>query len=125
MKSTLTLLLSVSVTSTTAFSSAPPMIFRTSCFSQQYAKMNDRKLGDNNKIMISNKRRQQLGIPDGEDEYDLDKALEMNTDPLISKIISGSLIVAILVLLVVGVIVPSLTDYGEGVCSPIQSGGRC
>ena len=109
----------------TAFLSVPPRTFRTACLSQQYAKMNDRKPGDINKIMISKKRRQQLGIPDGEDEYDLDKALETNTDPLISKIISGSLIVAILLLLVVGVIVPYLTDYGEGVCSPIQNGGRC
>jgi hypothetical protein len=88
----------------------------------QYAKANQRKPGEK---IISNQRRQQLGIPDNEDEYDLDKALENNTDPLISKIIAGSLIITILGLLVVGVIIPSLTDYGEGVCSPIQNGGRC
>lgn len=74
---------------------------------------------------MSPQRRKQLGIADDEDEYDLDKALENNTDPLISKIVAGSLIVVILALLIVGVVVPSLTDYGEGVCSPIQNGGRC
>jgi len=74
---------------------------------------------------ISQKRRKQLGLNDDEDEYDLDFALRNNTDPLISKIIAGSLILVIFALLVAGVIVPSLTDYGDGVCSPIQSGGRC
>lgn len=74
---------------------------------------------------MSPQRRKQLGIADDEDEYDLDKALENNTDPLISKIVAGSLIIVILGLLIVGVVVPSLTDYGEGVCSPIQNGGRC
>lgn len=74
---------------------------------------------------ISQKRRKQLGINDDEDEYDLDFALAQNTDPLISKIIAGSLIVTLIALLVVGVVVPSLTDYGEGVCSPIQNAGRC
>ena len=91
--------------------------------SNQYSR-SERKAAEKRKI-LSSKRRQQLGIPDNEDEYDLDKALETNTDPLISKIVAGSLIVVILALLVVGVIVPSLTDYGEGVCSPIQNGGRC
>jgi hypothetical protein len=79
--------------------------------------------GSNTKL--SPQRRQKLGIADDEDEYDLDRALENNTDPLISKIVAGSLILVILGLLIVGVIVPSLTDYGEGVCSPIQNGGRC
>jgi hypothetical protein len=74
---------------------------------------------------ISDKRRKQLGIGKEEDEYDLDVALTNGTDPLISKIIAGSLILAILALLVVGVIVPSLTDYGEGVCNPITTQGRC
>ena len=74
---------------------------------------------------ISQKRRDELGIGDDEDEYDLDKALETNTDPLITKIVAGSLIVAILALLVVGVIVPVTTDYGEGVCNPMLTGGRC
>jgi len=74
---------------------------------------------------ISKERREELGIGDDEDEYDLYKALDTNTDPLITKIIAGSLIVAILGLLVVGVIVPLTTDYGEGVCNPLLTGGRC
>jgi hypothetical protein len=74
---------------------------------------------------ITSKRRNQLGIADDEDEYDLEKALENNTDPFISKLVAGSLILVLLGLLVVGVLIPSLTDYGEGVCSPIQTGGRC
>jgi hypothetical protein len=74
---------------------------------------------------ITDKRRKQLGITGDEDEYDLGVALENSTDPLISKIIAGSLILAILVLLVAGVIIPSTTDYGEGVCNPILTGGRC
>eukprot|EP01083_Nonionella_stella_P243593 848648_1 len=74
---------------------------------------------------ISNKRREQLGIPDGEREYDLDVALETNTDPLITKIIAGSFILVVIALLVVGVIIPSTADFGEGICSPIQNGGRC
>lgn len=79
--------------------------------------------GNDNKI--SPQRRKQLGIADEEDEYDLGVALSSNTDPLITKIIAGSLIVAILSLLVVGVIIPSTTDYGEGVCNPIVTQGRC
>jgi len=74
---------------------------------------------------ISKERRDQLGIGDDEDEYDLGVALNTNTDPLISKIIAGSLIVVILGLLVAGVIVPITTDYGEGVCNPLLTGGRC
>jgi hypothetical protein len=74
---------------------------------------------------ISQERRQQLGIADDEDEYDLDVALSSNTDPLISKIIAGSLIVVLLGLLVVGVVIPSLTDYGDYVCNPIKTAGRC
>ena len=74
---------------------------------------------------MTSERRQKLGISEDEDEYDLYKALENNTDPFITKVIAGSLIIAIVGLLIVGVIVPSLTDYGDGVCSPIQSGGRC
>lgn len=82
---------------------------------------------DNNIVgsSISNKRRQQLGIPDGEREYDLDVALNTNTDPLITKIIAGSFILVVIALLVVGVIIPSTADFGEGICSPIQNGGRC
>mmetsp|Transcript_35615 Transcript_35615/g.74125 ORF Transcript_35615/g.74125 Transcript_35615/m.74125 type:complete len:124 (+) Transcript_35615:73-444(+) len=74
---------------------------------------------------ISKKRRAELGISDDEDEYDLGVALENNTDPLISKIIAGSLIVTILSLLVVGLIIPLTTDYGEGVCNAALSQGRC
>jgi len=78
------------------------------------------------KKQISKKRREQLGIIEGEDEYDLDYALDNNTDPFITKIIAGSFILAILALLVFGVIVPNyLTDYGEGVCNPIRNAGRC
>ena len=65
------------------------------------------------------------GKDDDEDEYDLYFALDQNTDPLITKLIAGSLIVALLALLVVGVVIPSTTDYGEGVCNPILTGGRC
>ena len=75
--------------------------------------------------MIDSKRRRQLGIADDEDEYDLDVALNNNTDPGITKIIAGSFILVMIALLVVGLVIPSLTDYGEGVCSPIQNGGRC
>lgn len=75
--------------------------------------------------IITDKRRKQLGIPDGEDEYDLGMALRNNTDDTISKIIAGSLIVAILALLVAGIVIPATTDYGEGVCQPLLSGGRC
>ena len=52
-------------------------------------------------------------------------ALNNNTDPGITKIIAGSFILVMIALLVVGLVIPSLTDYGEGVCSPIQNGGRC
>ena len=74
---------------------------------------------------ISEKRRKQLGINPDEDEYDLSFALEQNTDPLITKLIAGSLILVLVGLLVVGVVLPSLTDYGENVCNPIRTGGRC
>ena len=74
---------------------------------------------------ISKKRRQQLGIPENEQEYDLEAALDANTDSLITKIIAGSFILVVIALLVVGIVIPSATDFGEGVCSPIQNGGRC
>jgi hypothetical protein len=74
---------------------------------------------------ISRERRDQLGINDDQDEYDLDVALEQNTDPLITKIIAGSLIVAILAGLVFGVVIPATTDYGDGLCNPLLSAGRC
>ena len=79
------------------------------------------------KSEISEKRRKHLGIADDEREYDLEVALETNTDPLITKIIAGGsfILVVIAALLAAGIVVPSLTDYGEGVCNPIRSGGRC
>eukprot|EP00567_Pseudictyota_dubia_P011678 CAMPEP_0197454838 /NCGR_PEP_ID=MMETSP1175-20131217/39020_1 /TAXON_ID=1003142 /ORGANISM="Triceratium dubium, Strain CCMP147" /LENGTH=157 /DNA_ID=CAMNT_0042988529 /DNA_START=94 /DNA_END=567 /DNA_ORIENTATION=+ len=77
------------------------------------------------KSQISQERRQQLGIGDDEDEYDLGLALAANTDDTISKVVAGSFILVMIALLVAGVVVPSLTDYGEGVCSPIQNAGRC
>ncbi|CAB9510198.1 expressed unknown protein [Seminavis robusta] len=74
---------------------------------------------------ISKKRKAELGIPDGADEYDLYEALRNNTDDTISKVVAGSFIVVMIALLVAGIVVPSLTDYGEGVCNPILTAGRC
>ena len=74
---------------------------------------------------LTKERRQQLGVGEDEDEYDLYKALETNTDPLISKIIAGSFILVMIALLVVGVVIPLTTDYGDGVCNPVLNGGRC
>eukprot|EP00986_Skeletonema_menzelii_P015664 scaffold12348_cov145-Skeletonema_menzelii.AAC.3 len=71
------------------------------------------------------KGENELGLPEDADEYDLDVALNNNTDAGITKIIAGSFILVMLALLVVGLVIPSITDYGEGVCSPIQNGGRC
>ena len=70
-------------------------------------------------------QQNELGLPEDADEYDLDVALNNNTDAGITKIIAGSFILVMLALLVVGLVIPSITDYGEGVCSPIQNGGRC
>lgn len=61
---------------------------------------------------INSNRRKQLGIADDEDEYDLDVALGANTDAGITKIIAGSFILVMIALLVVGLVIPSLTDYG-------------
>jgi hypothetical protein len=77
------------------------------------------------KKMISVSRREKLGISDDEDEYDLDVALNNNTDPFITRVIAGSFILAVIVLLVIGIIIPATTDYGEGVCQPLLTGGRC
>ena len=74
---------------------------------------------------ISDKRRRELGIADDEDEYDLDIALDNSTDPFITKVIAGSLILSISALLVAGIIIPATTDYGEGVCNALLTGGRC
>ena len=54
--------------------------------------------------MIGKKRRDELGISDDEDEYDLDVALNNNTDPFITKVIAGSFILAMIALLVVGLV---------------------
>ena len=74
---------------------------------------------------ISKERRQQLGIGDDEDEYDLGVALAQNTDDFISKVVAGSLIVTILCLLVAGIVIPATTDYGDGICNALLTGGRC
>ena len=74
---------------------------------------------------ISEKRRAELGIPEGADEYNLEEALNNNTDPFITKVIAGSLILVLGSLLVVGVIIPITADYGEGVCNPLLTAGRC
>jgi hypothetical protein len=89
------------------------------------AKAKTKAKGKETKSKLTSERRRQLGIADDEDEYDLDRALESNTDPLISKLIAGSLIVVLLGLLILGVVIPSFTDYGEGVCNPILTAGRC
>jgi hypothetical protein len=73
---------------------------------------------------LSKSRRDQLGVADDEDEYDLSVALERNTDPFITKVIAGSLIMAILAGLVFGVVIPISTDYGD-LCNPLLSAGRC
>jgi hypothetical protein len=75
-----------------------------------------------NKITVE--RRKKLGIPDNEDEYDLEMALNNNTDPFITKVIAGSLIVSIMSLLVYAIIIPATTDYGNA-CNPLLTGGRC
>ena len=54
--------------------------------------------------MIDQKRRNELGISDDEDEYDLDVALKNNTDPFITKVIAGSFILVMIALLVVGLV---------------------
>jgi hypothetical protein len=75
---------------------------------------------------LTEKRKKELGVADDEDEYDLSKALDANTDPLITKIIAGSLIFVIIGLLIVAVIVPLTTDYTDsGLCNPIVNAGRC
>ncbi|KAL3815589.1 hypothetical protein ACHAXA_001568 [Cyclostephanos tholiformis] len=53
---------------------------------------------------INKKRRKELGLPDDADEYDLDVALNNNTDAGITKIIAGSFILVMIALLVVGLV---------------------
>ena len=78
---------------------------------------------------ISDKRRKELGINDNEDEYDLDVALNNNTDPLITKIIAGSFILTMIALLTVGLIIPlsggGVSADTEGLCNPLLTAGRC
>ena len=74
---------------------------------------------------LSDKRKKELGVADDEDEYDLSQALNANTDPLITKLIAGSLIVVIIGLLVVAVIIPLTSGSGDGLCNPILNSGRC
>lgn len=76
-------------------------------------------------VKISQERRKQLGISDDEDEYDLGVALNANTDTTISKLVAGSFIVVMIALLVVGVVIPMTTDYGDGLCNPVLNAGRC
>ena len=74
---------------------------------------------------LSDKRKKELGVADDEDEYDLSQALNANTDPLISKLIAGSLILVILGLLTVAVIIPLTSETVDGLCNPILNAGRC
>ena len=53
------------------------------------------------------------------------RALDNNTDPFITKVIAGSLILSITALLVYAIAIPATTDYGEGVCNALLTGGRC
>lgn len=127
----LTILLCLSVFSTQGFTALPQRTsFITSSLTPKSAIYNTdlharKKVGGEPVGGLTNERKKQLGVQGDEDEYDLDVALEANTDPLITKIIAGAAILSILSLLVVGVVIPSLSDYGEGVCIPIQNGGRC
>ena len=74
---------------------------------------------------LSDKRKKELGVADDEDEYDLSQALNANTDPLITKLIAGSLILVILGLLTVAVIIPLTSETVDGLCNPILNAGRC
>jgi hypothetical protein len=110
------------VSPTEAFAPRPVTSTRNLVLVQAIRKSKDKEV-PNPKMTAD--RRKKLGLADDEDEYDLEFALANNTDPFISKVISGSLILAILGLLVAGVIIPATTDYGEGVCNTILTGGRC
>merc|ERR1711871_603770 len=73
----------------------------------------------------SSERRKKLGLGDeADEEYDLDKALDQNTDPLITKLIAGSLIVTLLSLVYVGLVQPAMNPV-EGLCNPLLTQGRC
>lgn len=125
MRSICALLLALAVVVSRVLSFAPKIQHSTSLQQRHETKNNRFTSSTLLRARINEKRRKQLGINDDEDEYDLYFALDQNTDPLITKLIAGSLIVVLIGLLVAGVVIPSLTDYGEGVCSPIQNAGRC
>lgn len=74
---------------------------------------------------LSDKRKKELGVADDEDEYDLSQALNANTDPLITKLIAGSLIIVMIGLLTVAVIIPLTSETVDGLCNPILNAGRC
>ena len=99
----------------------------TTTSSSSLFELHVRKIQDNEIPMkkMTSARRKKLGIADDEDEYDLGMALDNNTDPFITKVIAGSFILAMIAALVAGIIIPATTDYGEGVCNPILTGGRC
>jgi hypothetical protein len=117
----------VNLPQTLAFSPIIHSVTTKNSFGTTILDAQPRKIKDNDVPIrkMTDARRRKLGIADDEDEYDLEFALENNTDPFITKVISGSLIVAILGLLIAGVVIPATTDYGEGVCNTILTGGRC
>ena len=90
---------------------------------------NKNKKDDDEETFIPGKkmnvaRRKKLGVNDDEEEYDLEMALDNSTDPFITKVIAGSLILSILTLLIFGIVIPATTDYGNA-CNPLLTGGRC
>jgi hypothetical protein len=76
---------------------------------------------------IKKDRRDQLGLGAEDDEYDLQMALDNNTDRTIVKIVAAAAFVSIVGGLVVGVLLPLLdgSQASEGFCVPAQNGGRC
>jgi hypothetical protein len=119
------LMVMTATTTTNAFSVAPTSM---ATLSRQFSSANPTTITARTTLYakrITDKRRKQLGIADDEDEYDLDFALDRNTDPFITKVIAGSLILSIATLLVYAIVIPATTDYGEGVCNALLTGGRC
>ena len=108
---------------------APCAAFSPSTATQKTLSLNHQVSSPYSKTQLferfTEQRKKQLGIIDGDDEYDLGMALENNTDPLISKLVAGSFILVMITLLVVGVVIPYTADYGEGVCNPLLTAGRC
>lgn len=60
------------------------------------------------KAKYNARRAQRLGVKAGE-EYDLDRALDANSDDTITKIIAGAFIVSMLALLYIGLIQPIMS----------------